>query len=72
MFRYIAYFPIFGWPLIVYLGILTFLSFLTTAIVGFSIYKGWLRVPIKTHLILAITSLTLATIHGFLGIMSHF
>lgn len=66
----ITYFQLLGKPIIFYLGILTYLSFLSTSVVGFFVYKTG-RVPIKYHKVLAITSLILATIHGLLGVLSY-
>lgn len=72
MFRNISYFLIFGKPLIMYLGILTLLSFLFTALIGFLNFKGIRKIPFKWHPIMAATSITLAIIHGFLGILTYF
>lgn len=75
MLTNITYYLIFGKPLIMYLGILTLLSFLSTATVGFLVFHGKAKPPIislKTHLLLAATSLTLALIHGILGILAYF
>jgi len=73
MFREIAYFLIFGKPLIMYLGITTLLSFLLTASVGLASVKGikwW--IPFKWHPIFAAISIGLALIHGFLGASLYF
>ena len=69
--RQIAYYPIFGKPVIMYLGIVTFISFATTATLGYLIFKGH-DIPIKYHKRMAITSLTLAMLHGLFGILSYF
>lgn len=65
--RNIALLLIFGKPLIVYLGIVTFLSFASTAIIGRLIIKGK-RIPLKNHLWLARISIILAVIHGLFAI----
>jgi hypothetical protein len=72
MIRNIAYFMIFGKPLIMYLGILTLSSFLFTAYIGYMNLKGKTRIPLIWHFRMAKISLCLALIHGFLGIMSYF
>ncbi|MCL4384549.1 hypothetical protein M1116_03780 [Patescibacteria group bacterium] len=63
---------ILGKPLMMYLGILTISSFLTTALVGFLNYKGNHVIPFKWHPRLAALSITLAIIHGILGILAYF
>lgn len=63
---------IFGKPLIMYTGILTLLSFLFTALIGFLNYKGIRKIPLKWHPVMAVISITLAIIHGALGIFLYF
>ena len=72
MFEAITYAPIFGKPLIMYLGILTLLSFLATASVGLMNMKGITVIPFKWHPRLAVFSICLALIHGTLGVMIYF
>ncbi|MFA6255937.1 MAG: hypothetical protein WC606_02015 [Candidatus Absconditabacterales bacterium] len=67
----LAYILILGKPLTMYLGILTFLAFSTTATLGFLIHKGY-RIPFKIHPTVAAISLLLAVIHGVLGIAIYF
>ena len=67
----ITFMPIFGLPLIVYLGTITFLSFIATAAVGLMIYKGIRKIPIKWHFRLAMLSICLAIIHGTLGFLAY-
>jgi ethanolamine transporter EutH len=71
MFRNITYFLIFGKPLIMYLGTLTLLSFLLTALIGFLNYKGMHKIPFKWHPRMAAISITLAIIHGLMGILAY-
>lgn len=71
MFREIAYYLIFGKPLIVYLGILTFISISATAIIGHMNLRGKTSIPLQWHFRLAKISIALAIVHGFLGIMSY-
>lgn len=72
MFKYIAYYLIFGKPLIMYTGILTLLSFLFTALIGFLNFKGDRRIAFKWHPRMAVTSITLALIHGLMGLLAYF
>jgi len=72
MLQNIAYFLIFGRPLIMYFGIIVLLSFLTTATIGVLIVKGIGKIPFKFHKIMAGLSITLAIIHGILGILIYF
>lgn len=55
-----------------YLGIITLLSFLITASVGVLIIKGIGKIPFKWHLRMVKISITLALIHGLLGILLYF
>lgn len=68
----IAYLSILGKPLIMYLGILTLFSFLFTAYIGFMNLRGKTKIPLKWHFRMAGISLTLAVIHGILGISRFF
>lgn len=72
MLQNITYFLIFGKPLIMYLGIITLLSFLITATIGVMIIKGIGKIPFKYHKIMAAISIALAIIHGILGILLYF
>jgi hypothetical protein len=72
MFRSIAYLLIFGKPLIMYTGILTLFSFLFTALIGFLNYNGIRKIPFKWHPRMAVISITLAIIHGLMGILAYF
>ncbi len=67
----IAYFRIFNFPVIAYLGILTLLMLLLTASVQILNKRGihWLR--LKWHHIFAYITITLALIHGLLGTLSY-
>jgi len=74
MIANIAYYLIFGKPLIMYLGILTLISLLCTATVGYLVFTGKARPPITftTHRLLAYTTIGLALIHGMLGLLIYF
>lgn len=71
MFRNISYFLIFGKPLIMYMGIVTLSSFLFTALIGFLNFHGNHKIPFKWHPKMAAFSITLAVIHGLLGILAY-
>lgn len=72
MISSLAYFLILGQPLIMYLGILTYLSFLMTALLGYTYFKGRPILPFEWHPRFAATSLILGTIHGLLGLSVYF
>ncbi len=72
MFSEITYYQIFGKPLIMYLGIVTLLSLLTTATIAILTMKGIRKFPLQWHTMGAVLSLTLAAIHAILGILLYF
>ncbi|MCL5433329.1 MAG: hypothetical protein M1524_04430 [Patescibacteria group bacterium] len=72
MISQISYYPIFGKPLIMYLGIITFLSFLFTAFISISNRRGKRWIAFKWHPRMAIVSIGLAFIHGLFGLSAYF
>lgn len=72
MISNIAYYLIFGKPLIMYIGILTLLSFSFTAYIGFMNLKGKTKIPLKWHFRMAKISLAVAITHGLLGLLAYF
>jgi hypothetical protein len=70
MFQEITYYPIFGKPLIMYLGALTLLMLLTTASVGILIFRGK-AIPFAWHPGLAGTTIALALVHATLGFLAY-
>lgn len=72
MFTDITYMLIFGKPLIMYLGIITLLSFLTTAAIGYVILHGIRKLPFSWHIWGARISIGLALVHAFLGVAAYF
>jgi len=72
MLKNISYFLILGKPLIVWMGIITLLSFLFTAYIGMANLKGNNKIPFKWHKRLAKISVALALIHGFLAASAYF
>lgn len=73
MIHQIAYHLILGKPAIMYLGIITFLSLLTTIFISVSNVKYGIHwIPFKYHPIMAGVTLALATIHAILGLSLYF
>ena len=66
----ITFYPIFGIPLIVYGGVLTFLLLIFAATLAILHSKGVKFLSYEWHPRLAITGLALAVIHAVLGILS--
>lgn len=71
MIRSIAYYPILDLPLILYIGILTFLVFAFAATIAILNSRRIRVIPFQWHRSVAYTGLIIATIHGILGIGSH-
>ena len=67
-----AYYLILGKPLIMYMGILTYLALLATATIGALNYRGITVIPFKWHPRIAITTILLATLHAILGLSGYF
>ena len=72
MFNDITYYLIFGLPFIVYLGIITILVFLITALIALLKRKGKIKISINWHYRLAYISIVLGITHGILGILAYF
>jgi hypothetical protein len=72
MFQNITYFLIFGKPLIMYLGIVTLITFLFTASIAVMNLKGIHTIPFKWHPRCAIIAIVLALVHGILGVLAYF
>ena len=68
MISQIALTMIGGLPLAAYGGIITIISFLFTASIAIMNKNGINFIPFKWHPIMAITSITLAIIHGIAGL----
>lgn len=69
MLREISYYPIFGKPLLLYLGITTITLVSITLVMGILTLKG--KVKLKYHQMMAATAITMAIIHGTLAILSY-
>lgn len=72
MLSTIAYYQILGLPIVLYLGILTLLSFILTATIGHMNKKGINKIPFKWHSRMAKTSIGLALIHAILALSAYF
>ncbi len=72
MLEDVTYYLIFGKPLIMYLGLMTLLSFSFTASIAIMDKRGLKIIPFRYHPKMAIFSLTLAIIHGTLGVLAYF
>lgn len=68
MIHQIALTTFLGFPLVAYMGIITFSSFLFTASIGYTNHHGIKWIPFKWHPRMVITSFTIATIHAFLAL----
>jgi hypothetical protein len=71
MFQDISYTLIFGKPLILYLGVLTIFAFMFTAAIAVLNSKGIRTIPFKWHPRCAVVAISLALVHGALGIMAY-
>jgi hypothetical protein len=72
MIKDIIFFPIFGKPLIMYSGIITFLFLFSAAAIPILNKKGITRIPFIWHSRLARIFLILGLIHGVFGILAFF
>jgi hypothetical protein len=71
MLSEISYFLILGKPLIMYLGIATFLCVGATALIAVLRRKAPRRIPFTLHHRFAVVSLILALVHGILGMSAY-
>jgi MFS superfamily sulfate permease-like transporter len=69
MIESISLFPVFGLPLIVYLGMATLSLLLFTASISVMTRRGMRRIPFRWHPRMAAVTIAVAIVHGFLGIM---
>jgi len=72
MLQEITYYLIFGIPFIVYLGIITILMFMLTALLAVLKRKGKMKFSIQWHYRLAYISIILGIIHGVLTVITYF
>lgn len=64
----IAYTPIMGFPVIGYLGIISYLSMIATAMVMILTRSKVVRIKPKVHFRLAYLTIAVATAHGLLAL----
>ena len=64
----LAYVSFLGFPLIGYLGIVSYLSLLATATVSILTRRRIAKIPMRIHFRLAYLTLSLATVHAFLAV----
>ncbi|HLM83991.1 MAG TPA: hypothetical protein VK254_02140 [Candidatus Bathyarchaeia archaeon] len=72
MVQNIAYSLIFGKPVIMYMGILTYLSLISTATIGALNFKGITVIPFRWHPRFAAATILLATLHALMGLSTYF
>jgi hypothetical protein len=66
--RDIALIQIAGYPLVVYLGIATLLSLVSTATYGYLLFKGRIRGKITDHMKIGIFTICIAIVHAILAL----
>jgi hypothetical protein len=70
MLNQIAFYPIFGEPLIIILGIATFISLIITACLGPVKMRLMFKIPLKRHYQMAGLTIALGLAHGLLIMLS--
>ncbi len=68
LLRQIAYHPLGSFPVIFYLGILSYAGLLATSLVMVLTRRRIVRIPFKYHHWLAFITVALASLHGLLAI----
>jgi len=68
MIRDIALIDIAGYPLVVYMGILTLLSLLSTAAYGYLLMKNKIKGTIWNHMRIAVVTIVVAIVHAVLAL----
>ena len=68
MISEIAYISILGNPVIFYLGIMTYVMLLLTAGIMILNIRGIIKFPLNYHKLAAYITITIATVHGLLGL----
>ncbi len=72
MLQEFSYYPIFGRPIILYLGIITVCLFLVTASIPVLSRRGVVKIPFVWHVRIAVLSICIALVHGMLGMAAYF
>ena len=68
----LAYTFVLGLPLLIWFGIFTFLSLLTTALLGILVLKGLYNIPFRWHMRMAAVTIFFAVIHVLMVISQYF
>jgi hypothetical protein len=71
MLQEVSYYLIFGKPLIMYIGIVTLAVFLVTASIPVLNKKGIRIIPFGWHPRCAVLAISLAILHGALGVLAY-
>lgn len=71
LLREIAYYPLGAFPVLFYLGILSYAGLLATSLVMVLTRRKIVRIPFKYHHWLAYVTVLLATFHGLLAIAAY-
>ena len=72
MITSLGHMVIYGLPIALYFGIITFICLLTTAIIGMLVLKGRYNIPFRWHMRLAVVTIFFAVIHVTLVIWQFF
>lgn len=70
MLNEISYYPILGYPLIIYLGAIALIFFIVAASIP-TFLKVQIKNHFKLHRVLAGISVTIGLIHGIMAILSY-
>jgi hypothetical protein len=68
MIHHLASHVFLGFPVVAYLGILTFLSFAFTASIGYASHKSIKYIPFKWHPVMVGVSFGIALVHVFFAL----
>jgi hypothetical protein len=72
MLQEFSYYPVFGRPVILYLGLITICLFLATALIPLLSQRGVMKIPLSWHARMAFLSICFALVHGVLGAAAYF
>ncbi len=71
MLNEISYYPIFGYPFILYLGLIAVVLFLIAVSIS-TVFKAKIKSHYKVHRQIAIISIVIALLHALMGILAYF
>ncbi|MFC1599944.1 hypothetical protein ACFL3T_02875 [Patescibacteria group bacterium] len=69
MFVQIAIYKILGLSVLVWLGIITYLLLISSAIIGHFVFKGKMKSGLKVHIMISSFTVLFATFHAALAIL---